>query len=194
MWRRAAVKLQSDTSFEAQQLNMQISEKNDDVSERLKNINGHFSYNLYENVCRSLFEKDKLLFSALLSMRILSSQCLLSDDSVSFLLTGGVGIAEANVEPPENRCDCSIGVQIIFSGPCDGYRNMPKHRATTIQHSGIRIGHAKLRVVQHKISSVQRMDFSKDVGRGLPSCDDEFHLPEPSIGDPKRHNIVAAAL
>ena len=82
---------------------MQNSEKNEDVSERLQNINDHFSYNLYENVCRSLFEKDKLLFSALLSIRVLMSQCLLSEDSVAFLLTGGVGVSEAKVEPPENR-------------------------------------------------------------------------------------------
>jgi dynein heavy chain, axonemal len=80
----------------------QTSKKNDAVLERLKNINDHFSYNLYENVCRSLFEKHKLLFSALLSMRILSSQCLLSADSIRFLLTGGVGIAEAKVDAPEN--------------------------------------------------------------------------------------------
>jgi hypothetical protein len=95
--------LEDSDTFEV--VAMQISEKNDDVSERLKNINDHFSYNLYENVCRSLFEKDKLLFSALLSLRILMSQCLLSEDSVAFLLTGGVGIAEAKVDPPENRCD-----------------------------------------------------------------------------------------
>lgn len=84
---------------------MQNSEKNDAVSERLQNINDHFRYNLYENVCRSLFEKDKLLFSVLLSIRILMSQCLLSDDSVAFLLTGGVGITEVKLDAPENRCD-----------------------------------------------------------------------------------------
>jgi dynein heavy chain, axonemal len=80
----------------------QNSKKDDDVAERLKNINDHFCYNLYENVCRSLFERHKLLFSALLSIRILSSQCLLSPDSIRFLLTGGVGIAEAKMDPPQD--------------------------------------------------------------------------------------------
>jgi dynein heavy chain, axonemal len=82
---------------------LQNSEKDEDVPRRLQKINDHFAHNLYVSVCRSLFEKDKLLFSALLAIRILMSECLLSEDSVAFLLTGGVGIAEAKVELPQNR-------------------------------------------------------------------------------------------
>lgn len=104
---------------------MQNSDKHDDVSERLKSINDHFSYNLYENVCRSLFEKDKLLFSVLLSIRILMSQCLLSDDSVAFLLTGGVGISEAKVEPPEYRCAACSVMHMLFTVSVDHEGSTP---------------------------------------------------------------------
>ena len=39
--------------------------------ERVKNINNCFTQNLFQNIIRSLLEKDKLSFSMLLVIRIL---------------------------------------------------------------------------------------------------------------------------
>lgn len=70
------------------------------AQERLKHINGAFTYSLYQNICRSLFEKDKLLFSFLLNSRILMSEGKLKESEYNFLLTGGVGIPEKDLPCP----------------------------------------------------------------------------------------------
>ena len=72
----------------------------ENLASRLDVINDHFTYSLYQNVCRSLFEKDKLLFSFLLDCRIMESVDDLPPEEFSFFLTGGVGAAEKDVAPP----------------------------------------------------------------------------------------------
>lgn len=61
------------------------------LEERLHNLNSFFTYSLYENVCRSLFEKHKLLFSFLLTNRILSGNGKMNEKEWRFLLMGPTG-------------------------------------------------------------------------------------------------------
>lgn len=46
----------------------------DVVETRIANINEFFTFNLYSNVCRSLFEKHKLMFAFLLCTRIMMNE------------------------------------------------------------------------------------------------------------------------
>lgn len=46
----------------------------DTVEKRIANINEFFTFSLYSNVCRSLFEKHKLMFAFLLCARIMMNE------------------------------------------------------------------------------------------------------------------------
>lgn len=43
----------------------------DTLKDRIVNINNYITFSLYSNVCRSLFEKHKLMFAFLVCVRIL---------------------------------------------------------------------------------------------------------------------------
>ena len=44
-----------------------------DVTERGGHLNEYFTYSLYVNICRSLFERHKLMFSLLLTIKVLQN-------------------------------------------------------------------------------------------------------------------------
>lgn len=57
----------------------------DTVEERIANINEFFTFSLYSNVCRSLFEKNKLMFAFLLCTRI-----MMNDNKIDMVRNVGV--------------------------------------------------------------------------------------------------------
>uniref|UniRef100_A0A452QQ37 Uncharacterized protein n=1 Tax=Ursus americanus TaxID=9643 RepID=A0A452QQ37_URSAM len=65
------------------------SERADNLKKRIANINRHLTYSLYSNVCRSLFEKHKLMFAFLLCVRIMMNENKIDQGEWRYLLSGG---------------------------------------------------------------------------------------------------------
>jgi dynein heavy chain len=70
------------------------SEKSEELEERLNFINQTTLESMYRNICRSLFEKDKLLFSALLAVKIMDMDGEIDMELFKFFLTGGVDLGD----------------------------------------------------------------------------------------------------
>lgn len=66
------------------------SKKADTIKQRIVNIIEYFTFSLYSNVCRSLFEKHKLMFAFLLCARILMNRKEIDMVEWRFLLSGGM--------------------------------------------------------------------------------------------------------
>ena len=77
------------------------SEPDSEVENRIKNLKDYFTLSLYQNVCRSLFEKHKLLFSFLLCTKILFGDDKIDQNEWRFFLAGASG----QIEPKPNPTD-----------------------------------------------------------------------------------------
>ncbi len=103
------------------------SKKSDDLVKRIANLNDYFTYSLFKNVCRSLFEKDKLLFSFLLTTKIMEGNGDLDGQEWYFLLTGGLALDNTHKNPAPWLVDkqwgevCRLSDLKAFVGMREGF-------------------------------------------------------------------------
>ncbi|TYZ63897.1 hypothetical protein PybrP1_001177 [[Pythium] brassicae (nom. inval.)] len=72
------------------------------LAQRLESLNDYFTYSVYKNVCRSLFERHKLLFSFLLTIKIMQGGDEVDPGEWRFLISGmadSVPVAAENPAP-----------------------------------------------------------------------------------------------
>mmetsp|Transcript_3023 Transcript_3023/g.9072 ORF Transcript_3023/g.9072 Transcript_3023/m.9072 type:complete len:4073 (+) Transcript_3023:47-12265(+) len=104
------------------------SEPSGDLPVRLDSLNSYFQYFLYRNVCRSLFEKDKLNFSMLLCASLLMGYNRMNADEWRQLLTGGV-LLNAD-KAPRNQCkdwlDDKVWEAILTVAQLPAFKDLPK--------------------------------------------------------------------
>ena len=80
------------------------AEKHEVLHDRISALNDYFTFSIYNQVCRSLFEKDKLLFAFALCISIYGHNLgEISLDEFRFLITGGVEISSGFVEDLEKK-------------------------------------------------------------------------------------------
>ncbi|RKO89233.1 dynein heavy chain and region D6 of dynein motor-domain-containing protein [Blyttiomyces helicus] len=89
------------------------SDRSDDIEQRIVNINEYFTFSLFTNVCRSLFEKHKLLFSFLLIIRILMNDDKVDADEWRFLLTGGSTIQKQMQNPAPDWLSAQSWAEVL---------------------------------------------------------------------------------
>ncbi|XP_018046945.1 PREDICTED: dynein heavy chain 3, axonemal [Atta colombica] len=75
------------------------SEQSTDLDLRMNNLNSYFTASIYRNICRSLFEKDKLIFSLVLCVSLLRAARKLDEELWVFLLTGGMALENPYPNP-----------------------------------------------------------------------------------------------
>ncbi|CAH8492971.1 unnamed protein product, partial [Dicrocoelium dendriticum] len=78
------------------------SEKSQVLEERIEILNNYFTTSVYRNICRSLFENHKLLFSLLMCYSLMKSKNLVDEEVWRFLLTGGVALDNPHPNPAPN--------------------------------------------------------------------------------------------
>lgn len=112
-------------------MSIETASKSKVLEKRLMFLRETFTYNLYQNVCRSLFEKDKVLYSFVLYSTILIANNEINKEELVFFLTGGIGLANTVKNPAENWLVDKSWDEICrandtlfsFQGFADSFRN-----------------------------------------------------------------------
>jgi len=112
-----------------------------ELSARLTNLINYFTYSLYENVCRSLFEKHKLLFSFMLTVKIEFGRREMDPAEWRYLLAGPTGDIKLEPNPTKwiddnswpdifrqfhgmDRLPAFAGIYEHFISRCDEFRHV----------------------------------------------------------------------
>ncbi|KAL3678222.1 hypothetical protein R1sor_021178 [Riccia sorocarpa] len=76
------------------------SPKSAKLNTRIESLNDYFTFLLYSNICRSLFEKDKMLLSFLIGTSLLLMQGKMTAEELRFLAAGPLTVAKITPDNP----------------------------------------------------------------------------------------------
>eukprot|EP01022_Parablepharisma_sp_SALTPOND_P028499 TRINITY_DN71064_c2_g1_i1.p1 TRINITY_DN71064_c2_g1~~TRINITY_DN71064_c2_g1_i1.p1 ORF type:complete len:4083 (+),score=665.19 TRINITY_DN71064_c2_g1_i1:2435-14683(+) len=117
---------------------IQQSKQAEQANERVGYVNSEFTHLLYENVCRGLFEKHKMLFSFLLTTKILFGDDKIDPAEWRYFLAGPTGDVEIPARseefmwipekewPDKYRQLCGMDTLERMKGVKDAFMKQPK--------------------------------------------------------------------
>mmetsp|Transcript_7015 Transcript_7015/g.26224 ORF Transcript_7015/g.26224 Transcript_7015/m.26224 type:complete len:4128 (-) Transcript_7015:64-12447(-) len=107
-------------------LGIENAEEDEVLENRLKNLIDYFTYSLYHNVCQSLFAKHKLMFSFMLTIRILMGQDLINPVEWRFFLTGTTPEnPESMAKPDASWMTEKMWKEVLFLSTIDAFKELP---------------------------------------------------------------------
>jgi len=104
-----------------------------ELSLRLKNLNEYFTYSVYANICRSLFEKHKLLFSFLLTIKILQGAGTLDAHEWRFLISGMAAHKKDLPNPDPSWIEPNVWSEICTLAGLPAFTNFPAEMASSLR-------------------------------------------------------------
>jgi dynein heavy chain len=110
------------------------TEASSDFEVRMNNLIKYFMYSLYVNICRSLFETHKLLFSFLLCVRVMIGDHKVDESELRFLLSGATSTDIPFANPASSWLTASSWMEVAnvsrlsaFAGFAESFRDNVDH-------------------------------------------------------------------
>jgi dynein heavy chain len=110
------------------------AEKDDDVDARIEILNAFFTYSLYANICRSLFERHKLMFSLLLCVAIAKQKGEIDAREWRFLLAGPTDTEIAEPNPASAWITEKVWIEIVNCSRLPAFAGFEKAFAANVEH------------------------------------------------------------
>lgn len=113
---------------------IQSSQPSEDLNERLGYLNEEFLLSLYRNICRSLFEKDKMIFSFLLTIKLREMSKEINMEEFRFLLTGGISLGGELPKIPADWLSEKSWGELLRLSDLPAYKGFADHFAKNIEY------------------------------------------------------------
>lgn len=99
---------------------MDDAEQAEAIDGRVQNLNSYFTYSLYQNVCRSLFEQHKLMLSLLLCTAIMKRDNRLDPAEWRFWLAGATDTSVDGANPDPSWVTDKMWIDICKASKLEG--------------------------------------------------------------------------